>query len=668
MADGSDASRASSRDLFMGFDLAPLPDAIDAFRFRVRESDDPTGLERYALRLFDEIDMDRLRSLAGSTEIVVARIARMGAYYLNFDHNAVGEDDRLLLYQVEAILNRLSRLMDHLGDALPSEEDCSALDLRNFQDVVAFTRDVLEEAGSANPLASPGTVRCALGGEWDLRTRLAARCESFSPITRLEYGFDCDVAAGEVALRFTAPTGLEMPGSVYEDEAAAWRDLDAEEREALAQEHAARIAIVLAAAAFSAGMKVARCSVTVWPARVSGKDVGDADGVDASADGRECEDKAEAEVEAEAENRRPASGERTYVFERPAFFAVCVPLTERLADAPLFDQVALRALKPVLGQSLALGVADGIDPRRRPVAEDDRPLPPALRDLLMADTARDLNIMEPADSPSMQRFRKLQAEPPADPRELERLLADLAGELEGACAAQELTADAPTISQFCENGLCRALIPLLADDRSVRINRAPDALFFAQHELAVLYARQQRYDLALEEARRVLDIAGTSIQAHFALINILARMERFDDLIEVCRHGLSVAYDRRSAAYYFYRMAFAYWSRGDRELALACYALVPNGEQVTHVAHMEMRALMVEMGVTEAPSVQEAAAAAGAAGISLAPSAAVSDQIADAAVMLTDGGFFMLARACVSYLWQVMGSDELGAVVRSLAG
>lgn len=662
MADKSDASRTSSRDLFMGFDLAPLPDAIDAFRFRVRESDDPTGLERYALRLFDEIDMDRLRSLAGSTEIVVARIARMGAYYLNFDRDAVDGDDRLLLYQVEAILNRLSRLMDRLGDALPSEGDCSALDLRDFQDVVASVRDILEEAGSSNPLACPGTVRCALGGEWDLRTRLAARCESFSPITRLAYGFDCDAAAGEVALRFAAPDGSEMPGSVYEAETAAWRDLDTEEREALAQEHAARIAIVLAAAAFSAGMKVARCSVTVWPARASAKDAGDADGAHASVDGLKGEDKAE------AGNCRAASGERTYVFERPAFFAACVPLTERLIDTPMSDQMALKALEPVLGQPLAMGAADGTDPRRRPVADDDRPLPPALRDLLMADTARDLKIMEPADSPSMRRFRKLQAEPPTDPRELERALADLAGELEGACAARELTADVPTISQFCENGLCRALIPLLADDRSARINRAPDALFFAQHELAVLYARQQRYDLALEEARRVLDIAGTSVQAHFALINILARMERFDDLIEVCRHGLSVAYDRRSAAYYFYRMAFAYWSRGERELALACYVLVPNGEQVAHVAHMEMRALMAEMGVTEAPSVQDAAATASAAGISLAPSAAVSDQIADAAVMLTDSGFFMLARACVSYLWQVMGSDELGAVTRSLAG
>lgn len=631
MADSSGASRASSRNLFVDFDVAPLPDAIDAFRFRVHESAESTGIERYALRLFGEIDLARLRTVMSGVEIGLARIPRMNAFYLNFDHERVGQDDKLLLYQVETVLNRLLRLMDRVGDASPSEEACSVLDLRDFQRIPSAVRDMLDQAGASNPWARPGTVRCTPGGEWDLRTRLAALCESFSPITRLDYGFDCDAGAGAVALWFTAPDASAMPHTVCDENAAIWRELDDAARTELAGEHAARIALVLAAAAFAAGMKVERCSVTVRPARAEGE-------------------------------------ARTYAFERPAFFAVCIPLAERLSGRRLFNAPTVAALEPACGEPVIAAASTAPDPRRLPIVEDTRSLPPALRDLLMADTVSELNIMEPEDSPSMRRFKELRSTAAMrGSAELERALSELVGELEGTCAVQELTACTPTTSQFCENALCRVLLPLLSDDRSQRISRAPDALFFAQHELSGLYARQGRYDMALAEARRTLDVASTSVQAHFALINILARLELFDDLIEVCRHGLRTAYDRRSAAYYFYRMAFSYWNLGERELALACYALVPQGEQVSPVAHMEMRTLMLEMGVVEPPSVKDAAATVQAAGIVLAPSSEVSDQISDAAVMLVDGGFFTLARACVSYLWQVVGSDELGAVARSLA-
>lgn len=681
MADASGTSHTSPRDLFVGFGTAPLPDAIEAFRFRVNGEADPSGLERYALRLFNELDIDRLRDIAERAEITLARITRMDAFYLNFDHAQVSANDQLILYQVEAVLNRLLRVIDRAGGSDPSEEACSILDQRNFQRVTASVHDMLDEAGAANPWARPGSIRCEPGGEWDLRTRLASRCESFSPITRLEYGFDCNAAAGEVALWFIAPDASAMPRTICEEESASWRELSEDERADLAREHAARIALVLAAAAFSAGMRVARCSVTVRPPREPGSSI-------------------------------------TYAFERPAFFAVCVPLATRLVDQPLPEAPAWAALEPAVGEPVATavsaegavsdvaegvasadGASDGVsgevsveapdavsdaapdaaapapafrsnaspaDIRRRPIAEDSRPLPPALRDLLMADTVRELNIMEPKDSPSMARFNALRPVIATEPDRAARELADLAGELEGVCAAQELAAPVPTTSQFCENGLCRALLPLLADDRSTRIARAPDALFFAQYELSNLYMRQGRYDLALQEARRTLDIAGTSIQAHFALINILARLQQFNDLVEVCRHGLRVAYERRSAAYYFYRLAFAYWNLNERTLALACYALVPAGEQVSNVARMEMHTLMAEMGVAEEPSVQEAAATAREAGIPLAPSDEVSDQLANAAVQLVDGGFFTLARACVGYLWQVLGSDELGAVVRSL--
>lgn len=69
------------------------------------------------------------------------------------------------------------------------------------------------------------------------------------------------------------------------------------------------------------------------------------------------------------------------------------------------------------------------------------------------------------------------------------------------------------------------------------------------------------------------------MQSHFALINVLARLERFDEIIEVARHGLRIASDRSAIGYLFYRLAFAYWNCDQLGLALACYRLVPRGEE-----------------------------------------------------------------------------------------
>ena len=101
------------------------------------------------------------------------------------------------------------------------------------------------------------------------------------------------------------------------------------------------------------------------------------------------------------------------------------------------------------------------------------------------------------------------------------------------------------------------VLPVMEEDRSVRILRAPDALYFAQHEICSYYAEQEDFERALPEVRRLYDLARSSMQSHFALINVLARLERFDEIIEVARHGLRIASDRSAIGYLFYRLAFA---------------------------------------------------------------------------------------------------------------
>lgn len=629
MADDHPHRHMAASDLFLGFGLIPLPDAIDSFRFWAAEREALSGPERYALRLFDEVDMAALRGAYDAHEVRMAYLSSTNCFYVGFDHDDVprGSDDELVLLQAETVVNRLVRLFDRIGEAEPSEEACSVLDLRAFQRTTQEVPALLEGAAERNPWACPGTVRCAPGGEWDVRTRIARACEAVAPITRLDCTFNCDAAAGLVAMRLVCPDETAMPHSCCDEETAQWQMLDVEQRGMLAREHACRMALVLAAAAFAAGMKIGRCSV-------------------------------------EVRDSRRAERSFTLEFERSHFLSVYAPLSRTLARQPLRSGVCTRILEFERGASVL--PAGGPDARWTRVDEDARPLPKALSELLLADTVCELNVMEPKDSPSMQRFSQIERIARAQPDRAVAELSQLVSELEAECALAELEADAPVQSQFCENSLDRLLIPLLEDDPDARVHRAPDALFYALHELSTLYTAAGDYDSALMAARELVDVAATSSQAHFALINVLAKLGRYQDVVEVCRHGMRVAYDRPSAAYYYYRLAFAYWALGDLQTALCCYRMVPLGQPISSTAQAEMRALMGKMHRQDPPTREEAEGVIALEGIPIMPEAAVSDQIANAAVLLTDNGIFPLAQGCVIYMWRIMGDDELGALSRSL--
>ncbi len=63
-------------EVFLGFDTAPLPDAIETLLYRVDHAENPSGIERYAAALMSEIDLPRLRTIAAKSEMSLARIDR----------------------------------------------------------------------------------------------------------------------------------------------------------------------------------------------------------------------------------------------------------------------------------------------------------------------------------------------------------------------------------------------------------------------------------------------------------------------------------------------------------------------------------------------------------------------------------------------------------------
>ncbi|MCI7620351.1 MAG: hypothetical protein MSS29_01430, partial [Collinsella sp.] len=511
----------------------------------------------------------------------------------------------------------------------PSLEGCALFDAWHIAKTTNDVPRLLDTASSDNPWGKPGTVACQPGGEWDVRTRFARAVEALNVVTRLDYTYRANVAEGIMLVRFGRSVVDAMPQREYNAQDDVWRELDEDVRAIWAAEHDARVALTLAAACFAAGASITRCYVQI-----------------AAPDGEQ--------------------GERiiaTYSFGRAAYLANCVPAAKNFESMDMDDMPCKRML-----EAYESDAPDAIEPAEvhaRP-RDDHRSLPPALRDLLLADTADELEVMEEGDDPYVARVAELRERAKVDRAGAFEGFSRLVEELEAKCAVAELLATGPVQTLFCDNQLVRMVLPVMEEDRSVRILRAPDALYFAQHEICSFYADQEDFERALPEVRHLYDLARSSMQSHFALINVLARLERYDEVIEVARHGLRIASDRSAIGYLFYRLAFAYWNCDQLELALACYRLVPRGEESGSNALEEMQGLMNEMGVNEPPTFEEAVETISKAGLELPPVPAVSNQLADAAVQLVDNGFFFLARVCIFQMWRTMGNDELGSLSRSL--
>lgn len=622
-------------EVFLGFNAAPLPDAIETLLYRVDHADNPSGIERYAAALMSEVDLPRLRTIAAKSEMGLARIDRSKLFYLNFDRSLLDQDEIDMLLAIECRLNRLSGILERIGAGLgpvassPSFEGCSLFDLWHISKTTNDVPRLLETLPNDNPWAKPGTVACQPGGEWDVRTRFARIVEALNVVTRLDYTYRANVAEGIMLVRFGRTVVDAMPQREYDAQDDAWREVDEPKRAAWATEHDARVALTLAAACFAAGASITRCYVQI-----------------AAPDGEQ--------------------GERivaTYSFGRAAYLANCVPAAKNFESMDMDDMPCKRML-----EAYESDAPDAIEPAEvhaRP-RDDHRSLPPALRDLLLADTADELEVMEEGDDPYVARVAELRERAKVDRAGAFEGFSRLVEELEAKCAVAELLATGPVQTLFCDNQLVRMVLPVMEEDRSVRILRAPDALYFAQHEICSFYADQEDFERALPEVRHLYDLARSSMQSHFALINVLARLERYDEVIEVARHGLRIASDRSAIGYLFYRLAFAYWNCDQLELALACYRLVPRGEESGSNALEEMQGLMNEMGVNEPPTFEEAVETISKAGLELPPVPAVSNQLADAAVQLVDNGFFFLARVCIFQMWRTMGNDELGSLSRSL--
>lgn len=610
-----------------------LADAIEAVGSSRTYDEDASGIEHFVHRVFSEIDGAQARSIAAAHAVRLAFIERMDAFYLNYEAGDLAPAELRVLASVESALNRIYRVLEILGfgtqpvSASPSEEACSIYDQAAFAHITALVEDALACTGSKNQWAMLGSVACEPGGRWDVLTRLATLGEQLGLIVRLEYRVKFEPASHEVRISFVAPDKDSMPASYFDAEQGLWCTLFDEGRAAQAREYAARMTLVLAAVGFASGAHVRRCVVT--------------------------------EVSLEREVLR------TFAIDRSSFMATLAPLAAGLEGCPLCSASADEALR-------AFAVDEVVTPPQPHIClaprGDTRCFDVRLRELLLADTVAELEVMEREGDPYMQRIETLRHTEAQDPARAERGYLAIVDELDAWCATRELLCDTPVITRFCESYVGRIILPVLEERRSVRVLRMPDALFFARLRLCRMYLAAEAHERALPVARDLLDSAPTSMQAHTTLVNVLAGLERFEEEIEVARHGLQITYERETCSYLLYRTAFAYWMMGDRETAAACYRLVLHGDMIRELAKKEMDKLLEEMGRSEPPSLEEALAHLKAKGLAYAPWNEGFGQIVDAAVLLTDAGFDFLAFRCVQAMQHILGRDELGVVGMALLG
>lgn len=630
-------SDLGATEFFLTLGSMQLVDALSVSLRAIEEKDSPSGFELYVKRLLDRIDLERLRDISTVGSVALARIERMDAFYINYDREVLSLHDVQLLYALESILNRLSKIADTLtGEDLPPRADgveriCANLDIEQFRIITGYVDRLMERSADPNPWATPGSISCTPGGEWDIRSRFASLVEHLSLVTRLDYTYRVDASGGVMAVNYLAPQPDDLPAEEAftgtPKSTVEWKPILEDEREALTLEHAYRMALVLAGACFASGLGIQTCYVQM------------------------------------DDQVRP-NRSRIMQFEREDYLARLVPLAHEMTGTSLHDAPCTEALAPLCIDRPVPNLGPSI--RDAQPKDDPRELPKELRDLVMADRASELEVMEDEDCPYTARIKELRDRLESNPADAIEGLIGLTEEISAACVVAELQSTGPVQTQFCENHLSRLLLPMFEDDPSTRILRAPDALFFAESDLATMYLKSGNYTRALDELHRLLDVSVTSTQAHLLLISALSRLERFDEIVEVVKHGLRCAYDRETISYYFYRVAFAYWQLGRIDVALACYSLVPRGEQVSEIAEEELRALCHKEGLSGRLDLSEAIEVARREGIPVPPTEEFSNRIADLAVLFVDNGFFFLAIRCVYCMWRTMGRDELGAINRSL--
>lgn len=650
----ADKGSKTTRDVLLEFTSAPLPDAVDGLLFQVSMADpaDPasiSGFEQYAARLLSDADAPRLRSIAVEHPIELRRLNTTGLFWSVFDDSTINAADRGTILRIESILDRLAMVSKALEDGEGvawanqfSEGQCSELDWTALRSITAEAPEYLSAAERDNKLDTQYGTTGTRGGNWDLSTRFATACEAMVLPFRLEYRFVCDSSSGTIVADVSVPTADVFPKSRFDASTGQWIDCSAQ-RGAAAASYALRLAALIASAAFGSSVGVTRVIVN---------------GKEGSIAGLTC-------LSLEFSRIPFTMGAMAKV--RSGEFSA--PETE-------YDPQALLAMLLLQNSALKFGEDGTLQPvealpvelhvNRTPVAEDTRPLPEDLRNLLHADIVSDLDVMSEQDSQLAARYRAIMEEKDDSLLLAVAQLEDIVAETDKPLDAAEDGQGDPLKLLYCENVFARYLVSVVESDPAVRYRRASDIGQAARSSLSRIYRDMGDLDAAEAQARVCIGLAPTSAPAYNDLITCYAEGDHYDRIIEVAKEALRVAVTGNDIAYVYYRLAFAYWQTGRLLEALACYLRVPESSPMGDAGLRERNDLIAEMGNNVPGSDWDSTATLRTAGVPLAPLDDVMEVVGRALIGLCDADMPLAAAPLASLVASTQRNDILHAVAASL--
>lgn len=630
----------------------PLPDACDMLVHRVRTAQPgaASGFELYAARLLEEAGAACLRPLASRAEVSATRLSSTGLAWLRFDEEALSPDERSVVLAVESAINRLA-LIEESVEAIDGtgalyagygEGFCSEQDWRALCGIASGASFAVRGCERANDLCEVFGVQAAQGGEWDVRTRFARACEELRLPFRLEYRFDCDTAAGVLAVEYSVPTPPLFPDSRWDSAHGTWIDTRPLQGWA-ASAYALRLAALLAAAAFGAGIGMVKAYVTAR--------VGSLDG--------------QAGI--------------SLAFDRIAFMSDVLPRIEAGAldaESVACDPGAVLSLLEPAERSTAFldnGFFGTVQPlsaamaqRRPPLWEDGRALPDRLAGVLRAKEARALDVLHDEDAMLTARANEAmegaESAPLASIATLEGIVAQL-DERE-----REVMESDDRVPLYCSSPVARILVGLI-DTEQTRYRKASDAAFAARSGLSRLYLQIHDVPRAVDAAEACVALAPTSLPGYLDVVAAHMEAERFAEAETVLLRAMRITLGRADRAYLRYRLAYTLWMQGRRDLALASYVtVVEAGGAFAAQAESELVDLMEQMGLRERPSPEAATSTLSEYGVSLAAPREAMELVAQAAVGLVDAGILEAAAPLTHALAALVSNDVLSAVANSLEG
>lgn len=655
-------------DFINGFSEGVVVDVIDGLAYRAL-TDGPqslSGIERYAVRLLSTLDTARLRALWAEHSPEMNRLNTTGLFWCGFPSHEMSHEDAAVLLHAESILNRLALIADRLSGASrhatghregsssmrlasTSEEACSAADWAIIRGVADGAPVALRAVSSDNPSLSLFDVTGRRGGNWDVAVRLADACEALALPFRLEYRLLPSVEQGLVAMHVDLPSGAWFAGERWAS--GAWEDC-APRADDEAAAYCVRLVMLLAAVGFGSGVGIERVII-------------------------------------DAASRDGAGLHFQFDISRARFLCRAIPLIEGgragMPDAQEDLVSMLEVLSPdrwaLIADADGSLIAASDDRAHRdiedalrgiwcPLAEDERPLPESLRDLLFADVAADLDVFDPVEERVKNRFDCIIGDAVESPLLAIAQLEEMVSEFDKAMPGD---GRAPL---FCEGAFGRYALSLLQASSKIRYSRLPDFAMHARVMLFRLYQEVGDAEAALRQAEECQRLAPTSSLPYVMLLDAYEGLGRCEEAIEVAKVGLSACLLCEDADYLYYRLVGSFFQADRPDEALASLALVrpssPWRSGIGEDGGAFASSMQREGGSPRSeqtgslPSRSEAEARLRAFGVPIAPSRAAERLVAAAAIRLCDAGLFAAAAPVTSLLGRYVGSDALIALSSSM--